>query len=211
MGYTTLQDRLVKRDRPQSIKTQAMSETHLAHSPEILILKIAQQADRDAFARLFAMFAPKIKAFVMGQGLNAAEAEDLAQETMLKVWRKAQMFDPSRAGAATWIYTIARNLRIDLARRAKRAHDLPEDLWEPESEKPADQTVIEAQSAEAVTRVLSHLPEAQLQILRLSYYENLSHSEIARNLALPLGTVKSRLRLALAMLKGILSAPGGHS
>ena len=116
-----------------------------------------------------------------------------------------------RASAATWIYSIARNLRIDLARQSVRSNNLPDDLWEPDPETPADQTLIEAQSAHAVTQLLSQLPEAQLQILRLSYYENLSHSEIARNLSLPLGTVKSRLRLALAVLKGLLSSPKGRS
>ena len=211
MGYIVPQDRAGINHRQKAISAPVMHEGHSHQSPESLIFRIAHQADREAFATLFSIYAPKIKAFVMGQGLNAAAAEDLAQDVMLKVWRKAPLFNAERASAATWIYSIARNLRIDLARQSVRSNNLPDDLWEPDPETPADQTLIEAQSAHAVTQLLSQLPEAQLQILRLSYYENLSHSEIARNLSLPLGTVKSRLRLALAVLKGLLSSPKGRS
>ena len=202
MGYIVPQDRAGINHRQKAISAPVMHEGHSHQSPESLIFRIAHQADREAFATLFSIYAPKIKAFVMGQGLNAAAAEDLAQDVMLKDWLKAPLFNAERASAATWIYSIARNLRIDLARQSVRSNNLPDDLWEPDPETPADQTLIEAQS---------QLPEAQLQILRLSYYENLSHSEIARNLSLPLGTVKSRLRLALAVLKGLLSSPKGRS
>jgi len=130
-------------------------------SPETLITLIATQRDRQAYAALFTRFAPKVKGFVMAQGLTAQEAEDLAQDALLNVWRKAEMFDPAKATAATWIYSIARNLRIDLARKAKRVKTLPEDLWLSENDKPADDMMADAQSAKSISHILSTLPEEQ--------------------------------------------------
>lgn len=180
-------------------------------TPERLIARIADSRDRAAYAALFTRFAPKLKAFVMGQGLPAQEAEDLAQDAMLNVWRKAHLFDPTKATAVTWIYSIARNLRIDAARKAKRVRDLPEDLWQGEGDKPADQELIDHQSAQSVSALISALPADQQTVLKLSFYEDLSHGDIAKALSLPLGTVKSRLRLALTRLKTALAAPGGRA
>ncbi len=170
--------------------------------PEVLIARIAEARDRQAYALLFSRFAPKLKAFAMGQGMTGAEAEDLAQDALLNVWRKAQLFDPSKATAVTWIYSIARNLRIDAARKAKRVKDLPEDLWQGDIEKPADDALVLAQSAATLKDMLATLPEDQMTILRLSFYEDLSHGDIAKALSIPLGTVKSRLRLAMTRLRG---------
>ncbi len=180
-------------------------------TPERLIARIAERRDREAYAALFTRFAPKLKAFVMGQGLPAQEAEDLAQDALLNVWRKAHLFDPSRATAVTWIYSIARNLRIDAARKAKRVRDLPEDLWQGDGDKPADQELIDHQSAQSVSALIGALPVDQQTVLKMSFYEDLSHGDIAKALSLPLGTVKSRLRLALTRLKATLAAPGGHA
>lgn len=177
------------------------SSSVTVQTPEMLITSIAQTHDRQAYAQLFSRFAPKVKAFVMGQGMTAAEAEDLAQDALLNVWRKAHLFDPSKATAVTWIYSIARNLRIDAARKAKRARDLPEDLWQGEPDRAADQLLVDAQSARTLSGMMDTLPEEQKTILRLSFYEDLSHGDIAKALAIPLGTVKSRLRLAMTRLK----------
>lgn len=171
-------------------------------APDVLISRIAESRDRSAYAELFSRFAPKLKAFAMGQGMTAAEAEDLAQDALLNVWRKAELFDASKATAVTWIYSIARNLRIDAARKAKRVKDLPEDLWQGDGEKPADEALVLAQSAVTLKDMLATLPEDQMTILRLSFYEDLSHGDIAKALSIPLGTVKSRLRLAMTRLRG---------
>ncbi len=170
--------------------------------PEILIARIAEARDRQAYAVLFTRFAPKLKAFAMGQGMTAAEAEDLVQDALLNVWRKAEQFDAAKATAVTWIYSIARNLRIDAARKARRVKDLPDDLWQGEPETSADDALVLAQSATHLKGMLATLPEDQMTILRLSFYEDLSHGDIAKALAIPLGTVKSRLRLAMTRLRG---------
>lgn len=186
-----------------------MTDSNLApepHSPETLIALIASQRDRQAYAVLFMRFAPRVKAFVMGQGLTAQEAEDLAQDALLNVWRKAEMFDPAKATASTWIYSIARNLRIDLARKAKRVKALPEDLWLSENEKPADDMMADAQSAKSIGYLLNTLPEEQKTILRLSFYEDMSHGDIAKTLSIPLGTVKSRMRLAMSRMRAGIGA-----
>jgi RNA polymerase sigma-70 factor (ECF subfamily) len=172
-----------------------------ADTPEMLIARIAEAKDRAAYAILFTRFAPKVKAFVMGQGMTAQEAEDLAQEALLNVWRKAQLFDAKKATAVTWIYSIARNLRIDAARKAKRVKELPEDLWHSDGDKAADEQMVQNQSAQVVTKMLDTLPSDQKAILRLSFYEDLSHGDIAKMLSIPLGTVKSRLRLAMTRMR----------
>jgi len=168
---------------------------------ETLIARIAASRDREAYAQLFCLFAPKVKAFMMRQGMGFQAAEDLAQDTLLTLWRKSELFDPARAAASTWIYTIARNLRIDAARKAARVRDLPEDLWQGNAPKPADDQVIEHQEQASIGRAFDRLPQEQKAILRLSYYEGLSQAEIARAQSIPLGTVKSRMRLAIARLR----------
>lgn len=167
-----------------------------------LLLQVAACADREAFNSLFAFFAPRIKGYLMRIGSPADLAEDLAQEAMLKVWRKARLFDPAKASAATWIFTIARNLRIDAARRAaKPALDAEDPAFTPEEEPRAD-VMMERQSRdEKIRAAMQALPPAQYEVVRLHFIEDAPHSEIAERLNLPLGTVKSRLRLAFEKIR----------
>lgn len=170
-----------------------------------LILAIARDADRQAFAALFRHFAPRLKSYLSRTGLPANAAEELAQETMLAVWRKASYFDPARAGAATWIFTIARNLRIDLLRRERHRSTLDVDAdGEPVDETSGETMLMTAEREARVRAALSALSEEQAAIVRLSFFQEKPHSAIAQELGIPLGTAKSRVRLALARLRVLL-------
>ncbi len=172
--------------------------------PARLILAIASRADRAAFAALFMRFAPRVKAYLLRLGLDNATAEEHAQEALLIVWRKAAQFDPARASAAGWIFTIARNLRIDAARRAQRAPPAPDPADEPLPEPAAD-AILAAEDRSARVRVaLAALPAEQADVIRLAFFDDRPHSDIERVLGIPLGTVKSRLRLAMSRLRGLL-------
>jgi RNA polymerase sigma-70 factor, ECF subfamily len=169
--------------------------------------RIAARADRAAFARLFAYYSPRVKAYLLRLGLDGANAEEVTQEVMVAVWRKAASFDPAQASPSTWIYRIARNRRIDLFRRDRRADiDAEDPALRPQAEQVPD-AALEARQREArVRQAMAELPEAQRELVRVAFYEDLSHSEIAERTGVPLGTVKSRLRLAFAKLKGRLEA-----
>jgi RNA polymerase sigma-70 factor, ECF subfamily len=170
-------------------------------SHESLIVAIAQRRDRTAFTTLFAHLAPRVKAYLQKSGMDAGSAEDMMQDVMLAVWHKAAQFDPARASAPAWIFGIARNLRIDAKRRSRLV--LP--MADPSEEAPpvpaSDALVAAEQSAQALRRAVDGLPTDQMQILRLAFFEDLSHGEIERRLAVPLGTIKSRLRLAMSRLR----------
>jgi RNA polymerase sigma-70 factor (ECF subfamily) len=170
-----------------------------------LIFAVATRQDRSAFAALFDHFAPRIKSLLMRSGTPAETAEDMAQEAMMSVWRKASYFDPARASASTWIFTIARNLRIDAARRQKReeVHAAIESV-EPEGPEQPDEVVDIGRREARVREALKILPPDQLDVVKLAFVEGLTHSEIAQALGLPLGTVKSRMRLAMGRLRGHL-------
>jgi len=175
-----------------------------ADEPAALIIVIARSADRSAFARLFGHFAPRVKSYMLRLGAAPEAAEELAQEAMLSVWRKAALFDPARAGASTWIFAIARNLRIDAIRRERRPkiEDDPTDA--PEAEAAADAVVEAGQRDARLREAVAVLPADQAEVVKLSFFQDKAHSEIARDLDLPLGTVKSRLRLALNRLRGLV-------
>lgn len=183
---------------------KAPSET--ASDFNAAIISIAVSADREAFAALYQHFAPRLRNYLIRLGTPANLAEELAQETMLAVWRKARMFDPARAGASTWIFTIARNLRIDLQRRARTAaasvESDPSD--EPDSPPGVEASLIAEERDDQVRMALSRLSPEQADVVRLCYFQDKPHSEVARALGLPLGTVKSRARLALARLRTLL-------
>jgi RNA polymerase sigma-70 factor (ECF subfamily) len=170
-----------------------------------LIVAIGRK-DRDAFAVVFEHLAPRIKTMMLRAGLPDPRAEDLAQDTMLAVWHKAHLFDPAGAGPSAWIYTIARNLRIDALRREQRAQQTEgEAIQQPEVEQPLPDAQLASSEAEAKVRAgLASLNEEQLKVVTLSFFENMPHPEIAQALGIPLGTVKSRLRLAMKRLRTLL-------
>jgi RNA polymerase sigma-70 factor (ECF subfamily) len=174
-----------------------------------LVSAIAKRQDRAAFSALFEFFAPRIKAFMLRSGASEARAEELAQETMLAVWRKAALFDPASAGAAAWIFTIARNLRIDAHRRERRGgmietSDVEIEFQIDDSPQP-DALLATTQSEERVRSALTKLSDDHMRVVELSFFEEKAHAEIAQALNIPLGTVKSRLRLAMGRLRHLLS------
>jgi RNA polymerase sigma factor (sigma-70 family) len=174
-------------------------ETHLDD-----LEAVARRQDRAAFARLFAHFAPRVKAYLMRQGAEPGLAEDLAQETMLTVWRKAPGYDRRLAGPSTWIFTIARNRRIDALRRDRRGKLDPDDpALLPEADALPDTALEAGRWEKKLAAAIGGLPPEQAQMLKLAYFEDRSHGDIAQSLRLPLGTVKSRLRLAVARLRSI--------
>jgi len=170
---------------------------------DALLARVAVQQDRAAFALLFNHFAPRIKAYLLKSGVPSASAEELAQEALLSLWRKAHLFDPAKASAATWLFTIARNLRIDAIRRERRPELNPDDFL-PAPQEGIDTRLILAAQEERLRFALKDLPPDQIQVVELSFFADKPHSQIAQELGIPLGTVKSRLRLAMARLKRAL-------
>ena len=170
-----------------------------------LVVRIARSRDRVAFRELFVAFAPRVKTYLIRRGASVEKAEELAQETLLTVWRKASYFDPARASASAWLFTIARNLRIDGLRRENSAvaYALKADLDDIEDRTPETESQI-AERQNRVRAAIADLPPEQLEVVQLSFFQDKPHAEIASELALPLGTVKSRLRLALAKLRGLV-------
>ncbi|MCA0957321.1 sigma-70 family RNA polymerase sigma factor [Mameliella sediminis] len=165
-----------------------------------VLARIRDERDEAAFVELFNHFAPRLKAFLMRSGADAALAEECVQEVMATVWQKSAQFDPSRASVATWVFTIARNRRIDVLRRQKRPE--PEDLpWGPEAEPDQEDQVSLQQETEHLGEALASLPAKQRELIEKAYFGDLTHSEIAEATGLPLGTIKSRIRLALQRLR----------
>lgn len=168
------------------------------------LVSIATNADRAAYTRLFRHFAPLIKAFALsGSALSATHADELVQEVMLKVWQKAGAFNPEKAAASTWVYTIARNCRTDMFRRLQK-FDTPlaaEDFGPEQSDEEPFAQLQTRRSADRIREMMGDLPADQTQILAKVYMEGKSHAEAASELDLPLGTVKSRVRLAVQKLQ----------
>ena len=164
------------------------------------MVRIRDTRDRAAFAQLFRHFAPRVKAFLMKSGASEALAEECTQDVMATVWQKTHLFDPERASVATWVFTIARNRRIDALRKSRRPE--PEDLpWGPEHEPDQAEVLAMQEDSDRLGRALAQLPDKQRDLIERAYFGDRSHSEIAAETGLPLGTIKSRIRLALDRLR----------
>ncbi|TNE85641.1 sigma-70 family RNA polymerase sigma factor [Porticoccus sp.] len=187
-------------DNVIALKARDMAETKSADWSAMLA-SLSMTRDKQLFIQLFRHFAPRIKGYIVRLGLTEGTAEELTQETMLLVWRKAHLFNPKKAAASTWIYTLARNQSIDWMRKQKYPeYDL--DTWRDEEgelheEHGAEQSMI----SDRVAMAIHQLPENQAQVIYMSFYEGRTHSEIADRLSIPLGSVKSRIRLAAEKLK----------
>ena len=172
-------------------------------SDEALLGRIAQ-GDRGAFAQLFRRHAGRVKGYLVRSGFSGTEAEEAVQEVMLSVWRRAATFDPARAGALTWLFAMARNRRIDMLRRRRPEPDPADPLFQPDPDPGAQASAMAADRDAAVRAAMSALSAEQRDVVRLAFYDGLTHAQIAAMTDLPLGTVKSRLRLAMERLRGAL-------
>jgi RNA polymerase sigma-70 factor, ECF subfamily len=169
------------------------------------LLRIAQTKDRASFAQIFDHFAPRVKSFLMRKGSTSEQAEDLVQETMIAVWSKAAMFASGKGSVSTWIFTIARNLRIDRLRRERsQLYSDLEDFDAADETAGAEEMLGRSQEDNHVSKALALIPAEQRDLLILSFVEDVPQSEIATRLGLPLGTVKSRMRLGYQRLRKLL-------
>ncbi len=174
-----------------------------------LVRAVAQRQDREAFTRLFDYYAPRVNGYLQRFGADVALAEEITQEVMVTLWRKADLFDPAKSSLSTWLFRIARNRRIDAMRRNRVDYlDPNEPTLEPSDDTDLEAALDTSQREDAVRIAMQSLPAEQLQLVRLAFFESLSHSEIAERTGLPLGTVKSRIRLAFTRLRRTLESGG---
>jgi len=166
-----------------------------------IIEQIANFKSKDAFVRLFNHFAPRIKSYLIKSGLTPNEAEDLSQETLITVWNKAKLFDSSKSAASTWIFTIGRNKRIDHLRRQKHPIPSQDDIPSDIDENSHDTTLEKEQIFNIIKSEIKNLPIEQSDVLKKSFFEGKSHIQISKDLSIPLGTVKSRIRLAITSIR----------
>ncbi|WP_461518845.1 sigma-70 family RNA polymerase sigma factor [Porticoccus sp.] len=187
-------------DNVVAMKVEATPEAQ-GNDWSAMLAELGQSRGRQLFIQLFRHFAPRIKGYIIRLGLTEATAEELTQETMLSLWRKAHLYNRDKAAASTWIYTLARNQSIDWMRKQKYPeYDLESwhrDEGEPLQESEAEQSIV----SDRVALAIHQLPDNQAQVIYMSFYEGRTHSEIAERLSIPLGSVKSRIRLAAEKLK----------
>ena len=169
------------------------------------LTQVGETQDKASFAYLFEHFSPLLKSFLMkGGNLSAESAEELVQETMIKVWQKSPTFSPTHATASTWIYTIARNTRIDSFRKRNRQDPMAlqaDDIYEDKEKDSPYSTLVQIRRNGHISEQLRELPREQSEVLRMMYFKGLSGQQVADAMDLPLGTVKSRIRLSLVKLK----------
>lgn len=191
---------------PSSDPTGAASDPEAFNA---LVERVAASHDRVAFAALFDHFAPRINAYLLRLGMDNGSAEELTQEVMVTLWRKAHLFDRTKSSVATWLFRIARNRRIDALRRDKASALDPEDpMLQPAGADDAEEGIDAARREERVRAAMATLPAEQVELVRQAFFGGLSHSEIAERTGLPLGTVKSRIRLAFTRLRRALEGDG---
>jgi RNA polymerase sigma-70 factor (ECF subfamily) len=173
------------------------------------LAKVAESQDISSFKKIFDYFSPRLKSFLMRSGADEAIAEEIIQETMTIIWTKADYYDPKVASPSTWIYTIARNKKIDILRKSRKAilEDIDTAILPPVESK-ADENIEHDQKFEMIAQYLDDLPEGQLNLLKMNFFEEKSHGEISEITKIPLGTVKSRIRLALEKIRGKLEQDG---
>lgn len=189
--------------RPVSSRLSGPQPPALTGGYDSMLVNIAENKDKQSFIELYEHFAPRVKSFLMKGGLPESQADELAQETMLTVWDKAALFNPVKASASTWIFTLARNKKIDQLRR-RIFQETPSDALDllETPDDSAEQSMMDSEAVEALAEAMDSLPEDQVDLLKKSFFENKSHGDIARETGLPLGTIKSRIRLALQRLRG---------
>lgn len=206
--------------RPRVQKAMSLKQTSKSPPPAVpeeedyslLLQRVGDAQDRQAFEKLFNYYAPRVKSFMLKNGMAEAAAEEVVQNTFVTVWEKAASYNPQKAAASTWIFTVARNKRIDALRRDKHVEansDSP--ALELAAYEPAEEAYAEAEDVEKLNAALESLPPEQAELVRMSFYDEKSHSEIAKETRIPLGTVKSRLRLAMEKLRGMLAPKGGRA
>lgn len=176
----------------------------------LLMQAVVAQRDRSAFTEIFDHFTPRLEAYLARLGLDAATAEEITQDVMMTLWRKAELFDPAKSSLATWLYRIARNRRIDFARRARTESIDPHSpaILEIADETRTDSDLDGRQRDDTVRALIDDLPAEQRDLVKLAFYSGMTHHQLAAHAGLPLGTVKSRLRLAFAKLRRGLEAGG---
>ncbi|MEM7544089.1 MAG: sigma-70 family RNA polymerase sigma factor [Pseudomonadota bacterium] len=178
---------------------------------EDLIARVADCRDKQAFEELFGRYAGRIKGVLVKAGAAPDEADEAAQEAMLAVWRRADSYDPAKARASAWIFTIARNRRIDLIRKRQRPEPDPNDpVFRPDPPPLADAEMVAAERDSQLRDAVGSLTEPQREVVRLAFFIGLSHPEVAARINVPLGTVKSRLRLAVERLRKVLGPEFGE-
>lgn len=185
--------------------TLAGVQAEKGESPADWVREIAIRRDREAFAALFRRFAPQVKRYLLARGASGSAAEELTQEVMLTVWRRADSFDPARATASTWIFAIARNRWIDTMRQRRPPIDPGQDPALLPSAPDRDAPLDASERRTRIEQALGGLPEEQAEIVRAAYFEDKSLSTMAAEKNLPLGTVKSRHRLALGRLREVIT------
>jgi RNA polymerase sigma-70 factor (ECF subfamily) len=188
-------------------KPDADDQSFGAVSDGALMARVTQARDKAAFGEIFRRYAGKLRGFMAQGGAPIEEAEEAAQDVLMTVWRKAELYDPAKASLGAWIYAVARNRRTDLYRRRARPTPDPEDpLFQRDPDPPSETLLAESDRDRMVTQALASLSEDQAAVVRLAFYEGLSHGEVAERLGAPVGTVKSRLRLAFKKLREALGS-----